>query len=280
VIQMSQARIMGVSDEWIRKVAQANPARHQLFMVRKVDCAPASSSGDVQSLQEGDIILTLNDKLITKVSEFDIMYDQESLDALIIRNGKEMRIKVATVPTEDLETSRAVMFCGAILQKPHHAVRQQISKLHSDIYVSARSRGSPAFQYGLAPTNFITHVNGVRTSDLDAFVREVSKIEDNTYFRLRAMTFDNVPWVVTMKKNDHYFPMSEYVKDTSRDSKWRTISYGRKGRKLLGETDGAPMTADGMDEGGADESGGEEAPDEKMPPGSSGNGNILVRSKL
>ena len=173
-------------------------------MVRKIDCAPASSPGDVQSLQEGDIILTLNNKLITKVSEFDIMYDQESLDALIIRNGKEMRIKVGTVPTEDLETSRAVMFCGAILQKPHHAVRQQISKLHSDIYVSARSRGSPAFQYGLAPTNFVTHVNGVRTSDLDAFVREVSKIEDNTYFRLRAMTFDNVPWVVTMKKNDHY----------------------------------------------------------------------------
>lgn len=204
VIQMSQARIMGVSEEWIKKVAQANPARHQLFMVRKIDCAPVSGPGDVQALQEGDIILTLNDKLITKVSEFDIMYDQESLDALIIRNGKEMRIKIATVPTEDLETSRAVIFCGAVLQKPHHAVRQQISKLHSDIYVSARSRGSPAYQYGLAPTNFITHVNGVRTPDLDAFVKEVSKIEDNTYFRLRAMTFDNVPWVVTMKKNDHY----------------------------------------------------------------------------
>jgi hypothetical protein len=74
--------------------------------------------------------------------------------------------------------------------------------------------------------------------------------------------------------------MSEYVKDTSKDTKWRTISYGHKGSKRAGETDGAPMTADGMDEGGADESGGEEAPDEKMPPGSSGNGNILVRSKL
>jgi pro-apoptotic serine protease NMA111 len=208
VIQMSQARIMGVSEEWIKKVAQANPARHQLFMVRKIDCAPVSGPGDVQALQEGDIILTLNDKLITKVSEFDIMYDQESLNALIIRNGKEMRIKVGTVPTEDLETSRAVIFCGAVLQKPHHAVRQQISKLHSDIYVSARSRGSPAYQYGLAPTNFITHVNGVRTPNLDAFVKEVSKIEDNTYFRLRAMTFDNVPWVVTMKKNDHYVSSS------------------------------------------------------------------------
>jgi hypothetical protein len=35
-------------------------------------------------------------------------------------------------------------------------------------------------------------------------VREVKKIPNNTYFRLRAVTFDNVPWVVTMKKNDHY----------------------------------------------------------------------------
>ena len=204
VVQMSQVRIMGVSEEWIQKVAQANPARHQLFMVRKIDCAPVSGPGDVQSLQEGDIILTLNDKLITRVSEYDIMYDQESLDALIVRGGKEMRLKIPTVPTEDLETSRAVIFCGAVLQKPHHAVRQQISKLHSEIYVSARSRGSPSYQYGLAPTNFITAVNGVKTPDLNAFVEEVSKIDDNTYFRLRAVTFDNVPWVVTMKKNDHY----------------------------------------------------------------------------
>lgn len=204
VVQMAQCRIMGVSEEWIKKVAEANPARHQLFIVRKVDCAPVVGPPDGQKLEEGDIILTLNGKLITRVSEFDIMYDQEWLDALVVRQGKEVKLRVPTVPTEDLETARAVIFCGAVLQKPHHAVRQQISKLHSEIYVSARSRGSPAYQYGLAPTNFITHVNGVKTPDLDAFVQEVSKIDDNTYFRLRAMTFDNVPWVVTMKKNDHY----------------------------------------------------------------------------
>ena len=118
VVQMSQVRIMGVSDEWIQKVAQANPARHQLFMVRKIDCAPVSSPAGVESLQEGDIILTLNDKLITRVSEFDIMYDHESLDALIVRGGKEIRLTIPTVPTQDLETSRAVIFCGAVLQKP------------------------------------------------------------------------------------------------------------------------------------------------------------------
>lgn len=137
VIQMSQARIMGVSEEWIEKVAIANPSRHELFMVRKVDCA-SPLSPDIRPLEEGDVILTLNGKLITRVSEFDIMYDQETLDALIVRNGKEVKIKIRTVPTADLETDRALIFCGAVLQKPHHAVRQQISKLHSEVYVSAR----------------------------------------------------------------------------------------------------------------------------------------------
>ena len=136
-IQMSQVRIMGVSETWITKVAVANPSRHQLFMVRKINCAPPTGY-DPQCLQEGDIILTLNGKLITRVSELDIMYDNEFLDALVVRGGQEITLKVPTIPTEDLETDRAVIFCGAILHRPHHAVRQQISKLHSEVYVSAR----------------------------------------------------------------------------------------------------------------------------------------------
>ncbi|KAJ5730379.1 Pro-apoptotic serine protease [Penicillium malachiteum] len=250
VVQMSQARIMGVSEEWIQKVAQANPSRHQLFMVRKVDCAPAGFTSSYDSFKEADIILTLDGQLITRVSELDVMYEKEFLDALIVRNGQEMTIRVPTVPTEDLETDRAVVFCGAVLQKPHHAVRQQISKLHSEIYVSARSRGSPAYHYGLAPTNFITAVNGTPTPTLDLFVKEVCKIPDNTYFRLRAVTFDNVPWVVTMKKNDHYFPMSEYVKDPTATSGWRTISHDKSKDKLGVSADAVNLNADAMDEGG------------------------------
>lgn len=257
VIQMSQARIMGVSEEWIEKVGQANPSRHELFMVRKVDCASPLAGSDARPLQEGDVILTLNDKLITRVTEFDMMYNEETLDALIVRNGEEMKIKIPTVPTEDLETSRALIFCGAVLQKPHHAVRQQISKLHSEVYVSARSRGSPAYQYGLSPTNFITAVNGVKTPDLDSFIKEVSAIPNNTYFRLRAVTFDNVPWVVTMKKNDHYFPMSEYVKEPSAPLGWRTINYDH-GKEPHGTM--VDLNADAMDEG-CDETNGDMEPE-------------------
>ena len=251
-ISMSQVRIMGVSESWITKVAEANSSRHQLFLVRKIDCAPPSGH-DSQSLQEGDIILTLNGKLITRVSELDIMYDNEYLDALIVRGGKEMTLRVPTIPTEDLETDRAVIFCGAVLHRPHHAVRQQISKLHSEVYVSARTRGSPSYQYGLAPTNFITAVNDVPTPTLTQFLDAVNNIPDNKYFRLRVRTFDNVPWVATMKKNEHYFPTVEYMKDSGEANGWRVRSWGEKGG--VQEAAGGVMdegTAAGDDNGGGD----------------------------
>ena len=237
-VQMSQCRIMGVTEEWIERVEREDPERHQLFMVRKVD------AGNVGGLQEGDIILTLNDRLITRVSDLDIMYNNPTLDAVVIRKQEEMRLQIPTVPTSELETDRVVVFCGAVLHRPHHAVRQQISKVHSDIYVSARMRGSPAYMYGLAPTNFIMAVNAVPTPDLETFVREVNKIKDNEYFRLKVMTFDNVPWVATMKKNEHYFPTVEFLKDSSLREGWKRRMY-EDGEVKRGKGELMPEADDG-----------------------------------
>jgi len=236
-MQMSEARIHGVSDSWIDRIQQEDSERHQIFMVRKLD------AGNPGGLQEGDVILTLNGQLITRVTDFDVMYNNETLEAVVVRKREEMTVSVPTVLTTDLETDRAVIFCGAVLHEPHHAVRQQIGKLHSKVYVSSRMAGSPAYMYGLAPTNFVTHVNGVSTQDLDEFVRETSKIPDNTYFRLKLMTFDNQPWVITMKQNDHYFPMQEFIRDDTQREGWRRIMY-EDGRVKLGEGDLPDMTED------------------------------------
>ncbi|KAL2137230.1 hypothetical protein VTI74DRAFT_6441 [Chaetomium olivicolor] len=231
-IQMTQARLMGVSEDWIHQVSLANTSHHQLFMVAKRTFERNEQKGG--ALLEGDVLLTLNGKIITKISDLDVMYSHEELDAVIVRNCQEISLKLPTVAADDVETDRAVSFCGAIFHRPHHAVRQQISKLFSEVYVSARTRGSPAYQYGLAPTNFITHVNGKPTPDLEAFLAEVIKIPDNTYFRMRAMTFDSVPWVVTMKKNDHYFPTVELIKDPSEECGWRRVTY-EHGKVIKGE---------------------------------------------
>lgn len=74
------------------------------------------------------------------------------------------------------------------------------------------------------------------------------------------MTFDNVPWVITMKKNDHYFPTTEWIKDPTESSGWRRVTY-EQGVKVDGEgheginvVAGGGDTFDG-DDGGAGELG-------------------------
>lgn len=101
-------------------------------MVHKVFC------GHDHPLQERDVLLSLNDKIITRVSDLDLMYDHDVLDTVIIREGKEVRLQVPTASTADLETDHVVIFCGALLHRPHHAVRQQVSRIHSEVYVSGR----------------------------------------------------------------------------------------------------------------------------------------------
>ncbi|EDN97016.1 hypothetical protein SS1G_01944 [Sclerotinia sclerotiorum 1980 UF-70] len=227
-IQMAQARVMGVSEEWIHKVAEDNLSRHQLFMVRKRTFERNSESG---ALLEGDIILSLNGKIITRVNELDVMYDHEVLDAVIVRDCKEMSIKLDTVSADDLETDRAISFCGAILHRPHHA------------------------RIAIIPIQPCTHQ-----------LCDTCQWETNTGFRIvlegdfriKVVTFDNVPWVITMKKNDHYFPTTEWIKDPTEKSGWKRITYemgnavegeGKEGiRSVIGDDVG-----DFGDAGGADE---------------------------
>lgn len=231
-MQMTEARIRGVSNKWIERVQTEDSERHQLFMVRKLD------AGNTGGLQEGDTILTIDGKLVTRVTDLDIMYSKESLEIMVVRKNQELTLTVPTVLMNELETDRAVICCGAVLHEPHHAVRQQISKLHSKVYVSGRMAGSPAYLFGLAPTNFVTHVNGVPTPDLDAFIREANRIPNNTYFRLKLMTFDDQPWVATLKKNEHYFPMQEFIKDESVREGWKRIVY--EDGQVKQDTEGTP----------------------------------------
>lgn len=53
--------------------------------------------------------------------------------------------------------------------------------------------------------------------------------------------------------------MSEYVKDPAKPSGWKTISYQSAGKHSGGDSDGAPLTAEGMDEGGGDSDDGDDA---------------------
>lgn len=140
-IEIWEARARNVSEERIKEI-QKDLERQQLLMVRKVD--PGHTGG----LQEADILLTLGGKLVTRFSDLDVLYDNESLNAVIIREGEEKAIDISTVPVEKLETRRVVKSFGAVLQSPHQTVRRQMNDdIHSKVYISSYVDGSPANMY-------------------------------------------------------------------------------------------------------------------------------------
>jgi pro-apoptotic serine protease NMA111 len=53
-----------------------------------------------------------------------------------------------------------------------------------------------------------------------------------------------VPWVITMKKNDHYFPTMEWIKDNKEACGWRRVTY-EGSDKIEGEiAEGVPAPAE------------------------------------
>lgn len=201
---ITSARKHGVQEHWLRQIAKAN-SRHLVYAVKKLSCRPArdKNSGDYQ-LRETDMVITLNEKLVTDLSVFGELYYSDNITATVVRDGKEMTLSIPTTSTEHLETSQAVLFCGALIQQPHYAVRQLMSSLPSEVYVCTRYLGTPAKLFNLPAIHFITHINDTETPDLDTFVKVASEIPDNTFFRLRTVSEKLIPSVTTIKKFDYY----------------------------------------------------------------------------
>jgi S1-C subfamily serine protease len=82
----------------------------------------------------------------------------------------------------------------------------------SGVYVAFYAFGSPATRYRLFPGRRIVEVDGQPTPDLDAFLRAVAGKPDHAAVRLRTLSWNNVPEVITLKLDRHYWPTSEIVR--------------------------------------------------------------------
>ncbi|RKO89366.1 hypothetical protein BDK51DRAFT_20293, partial [Blyttiomyces helicus] len=134
-----------------------------------------------------------------------------------------LTLRTPTTKLDNESTKRIVVWAGAILQEPHRAVLQQSKHLPSRVYVSARSKGSPSYMYGIVPTQWITAVNGQTIKTLQDFVDAVKGLPDNEYVRVKTISFDLVPCVLSIKVCHHYWPTAEMIRDPESDCGWRTV---------------------------------------------------------
>jgi len=212
---LASARELGLSDEWVSKLARHAPSeREVLSAVRMVGGSPAA-----QLFKQGDLVLAIDDQVVTRFREVEnAVGDKESVKVTVWRGSGEQILDVPTVALPGTDVDRIVQWAGATLQAPHRAMSAQRGIPAEGVYVGYFSYGSPATRYGLYPGRRIVEVDGVPTPNLDAFLGVVTGKPDRASVRLRTITWNNAPEVITLKLDKHYWPAYELRRT---DEGWR-----------------------------------------------------------
>ncbi|MGH8140144.1 MAG: trypsin-like peptidase domain-containing protein [Steroidobacteraceae bacterium] len=209
---LASAREIGLSEDWTRKLAAQNPTQRQaLTVVRMVGGSPAA-----KALQQGDIVLAIDDSVVTRFREVErAAADKERVKVTVWRGSGEQTLDIKTVELPGADIDRLVEWGGATLQAPHRAMSAQRGIPPVGVYVGYFAYGSPATRYGLYPGRRIVEVDGVPTPDLDAFLGAVTGRPDRASVRLKTITWNNAPEVITLKLDKHYWPAYELTHTAS-----------------------------------------------------------------
>jgi len=208
-VPLAAARELGLSEKWSARLAQHTPSRRKaLSIVRLVGGSPAA-----QQLQQGDLLLAIDDKVVTRFREVEqAAADKQRVQVTVWRGQSEQTFDVATTELPGMDVTRLVEWAGATLQAPHRAMSVQRGIAPSGVYVAYFSYGSPATRYGLYPGRRIVEVDGAPTPDLDTFLKKVTGRPDRSSVRLKTITWNNAPEVITLKLDKHYWPAYELTR--------------------------------------------------------------------
>lgn len=206
VMPLSAAREIGLPEAWTQRLAQHTASRRQaLTVVRTVGGSPAAAV-----LQPGDLLLAIDGNVVTHFREVEkAAADKDQVRVTIWRGAGEQTLEVSTAALPDTDVERMVQWAGATLQAPHRAMSVQRGIAPVGVYVAYFGYGSPATRHGLYPGRRIVEVDGVPTPDLDSFLKVVLGRSDRSSVRLKTLTWNNAPEVITLKLDKHYWPAYE-----------------------------------------------------------------------
>jgi len=208
-MSLTEARRLGLSDTWLTTIEKHNPEGRQVLGVARITGGAASA----RVLRPGDLILAIGGKPVTMFREVEkAVASLPAAEVTIWRGDSEQTVSVPTTPLSGHDIDRVVNWAGAILHEPHRAMSAQRGVVPFGVYVAFFSYGSPSARYRLFPGRRIVEVDGQPTPDLDAFLKVVEGRADRSSLRVRTVAWNNVPEVITLKLDHHYWPTAEIVR--------------------------------------------------------------------
>ena len=203
---LAAAHGLGLSDEWMSRIAHSNPAKRQVLSITRL----VGGSSAAQLLQPGDILLAIDGQPVTEFRDVErAVAAREVVQVTVWRTDGEHTLTVKTAALSGIDIDRAVLWAGATLQASHRALSAQRGIEPSGVYVAYFAYGSPASRFGLIPGRRIVEVDGQPTPDLDSFLKLVIGRADRASLRIKTLAINGAPEMITLKLDRHYWPAYE-----------------------------------------------------------------------
>jgi len=199
------ARKLGLDEEWLTRLEQHNPKYRRTLRVSRI----VAGSPAADELRNGDMILAIDDQVVTTFSELEKAVQRPKVKVTLWRDKEAHDIEIETVALDGAGIDRAVSWAGALLQNPHRSMAVQRGIDPTGVYVAFFSYGSPATRYGLWAGRRIVQVDDTETPDLQTFIDVVANKGDQTSVRLKTVTWNGAVEVITLKLDNQYWPAYE-----------------------------------------------------------------------
>lgn len=199
------ARKLGLDDEWIDRLEEHDPHARRALSINRI----AAGSPAAKVLRNGDMLLTIDGKVVTSYRELERAVQKPRVNATVWRDGEAKTFGIDTVALSGSGINHAVSWAGALLQDPHRAMAVQRGIEPTGVYVAYFSYGSPATRYGLWAGRRILEVDDDPTPDLATFLDVVGHKKDQASIRLKTVTWTGAVEVITLKLDNQYWPAYE-----------------------------------------------------------------------
>ncbi|MDB2544162.1 trypsin-like peptidase domain-containing protein [Woeseiaceae bacterium] len=204
-IPLFSARKMGLSDEWINKFELIN-GRRLMIVNNRISGSPAS-----KVIQNGDIILSINNQLISSFRDYEKFSQSKSITVNLWRQNKLLEYDIDTELLNGNDIDHVLIWAGAHLHEPHRTIAQRGID-PSGVYVAFSNYGSPATRYGLKIGQRIVAVNEIDTPTLDDFIHEIRDKKDRSSLRLKTIAWNGATKIITMKLDNEFWSPYELKK--------------------------------------------------------------------
>ena len=204
-IPLFSARKMGLSDDWISQYESKNE-RRLLMVNNRISGSPAS-----KVIQNGDIILSINNQLISSFRDYEKLSQSEVITINLWRQNKLLKYDIDTELLNGNDIDHVLIWAGAHLHEPHRTIAQRGID-PSGVYVAFNNYGSPATRYGLNMGLRIVAVNEIETPTLDDFINEVRGKQDRSSLRLKTIAWNGATKIITMKLDNEFWAPYELNK--------------------------------------------------------------------